>query len=93
MAERPPSKVIYIGSIPFDQTEEQIMGMFCEIFTTFLLESNCLLIDGVSDIAKSIGPVVKLEMMFDKDTGRSKGYAFVEYMGELVFALFCVVFY
>lgn len=58
-----------------------------------MLESNCLLIDDVSDIAKSIGPVVKLEMMFDKDTGRSKGYAFVEYMGELVFALFCVVFY
>lgn len=34
------------------------------------------------DIAKSIGPVVNLKMMFDKETGKSKGFAFVEYQGE-----------
>lgn len=56
MSDKAPGRIIYIGSIPYDQTEEQIM-----------------------DIAKSIGPVVNLEMMFDKETGRSKGYAFVEY--------------
>lgn len=27
MSERPPARIIYIGSIPYDQTEEQIMGM------------------------------------------------------------------
>lgn len=31
------------------------------------------------DIAKSVGPVVNLKLLFDKDTGKSKGYAFVEY--------------
>lgn len=51
-----PGRVIYMGSIPYDQTEEQVL-----------------------DIASSIGPVANLKMMFDKDTGRSKGFAFVEY--------------
>ncbi|CCE65319.1 hypothetical protein TPHA_0K01870 [Tetrapisispora phaffii CBS 4417] len=52
----PPSRVIYIGSIPYDQTEEQIL-----------------------DLCSNVGPVVNLKMMFDPQTGRSKGYAFVEY--------------
>lgn len=56
MSEKIPRKVIYIGSIPFDQTEEQVL-----------------------DIAQSIGPVVNMKMMFDKETGKSKGYAFIEY--------------
>lgn len=51
-----PSRVIYIGSIPFDQTEEQIL-----------------------DIARSVGPVVSSKLLFDKETGKSKGYAFIEY--------------
>ncbi|KAH3667928.1 hypothetical protein WICMUC_005141 [Wickerhamomyces mucosus] len=54
--EKKPGKVIYIGSIPYDQTEQQIL-----------------------DIARSIGPVINLKMMFDKETGKSKGFAFVEY--------------
>lgn len=56
MSSKIPSKVIYIGSIPYDQTEEQVL-----------------------DIARSIGPVVNMKMMFDKDSGKSKGFAFVEY--------------
>ncbi|SGZ48000.1 CIC11C00000002308 [Sungouiella intermedia] len=47
---------IYLGSIPFDYTEEQ-----------------------VADIAKSVGPVTDLKLMFDPTTGRSKGSAFVRY--------------
>ncbi len=56
MTDRKPGRVIYIGSIPYDQTEEQI-----------------------SDIASSVGPIARLKLIFDKDTGKSKGYAFVEY--------------
>lgn len=47
---------IYLGSIPFDYTEEQ-----------------------VAEIAKSVGPVTDLKLMFDPTTGRSKGSAFVRY--------------
>lgn len=51
-----PSRVVYIGSIPYDQTEEQIL-----------------------DLCRNVGPVSNLKMMFDPQTGKSKGYAFVEY--------------
>lgn len=51
-----PSKVIYVGSIPYDQTEEQIL-----------------------DIFRSVGPVANFRLVFDKDSGKSKGFGFVEY--------------
>ncbi|GAV55667.1 hypothetical protein ZYGR_0AY00590 [Zygosaccharomyces rouxii] len=51
-----PSRVVYLGSIPYDQTEEQIL-----------------------DLCSNVGPVTNLKMMFDPQTGKSKGYAFVEY--------------
>lgn len=47
---------IYLGSIPFDYSEEQ-----------------------VAEIARSVGPVADLKLMFDPATGRSKGSAFVRY--------------
>ncbi|CEP63594.1 Rna15p LALA0_S08e06172g [Lachancea lanzarotensis] len=52
----PPARTVYLGSIPYDQTEEQIL-----------------------DLCSNVGPVVHLKMMFDQQTGKSKGYAFVEY--------------
>lgn len=51
-----PGRVIYVGSIPYDQTEEQIL-----------------------DIFRSVGPVVNFRLVFDKDSGKSKGFGFVEY--------------
>lgn len=45
-----------MGSIPYDQTEEQIL-----------------------DIFRSVGPVVNFRLVFDKDSGKSKGFGFVEY--------------
>lgn len=52
----PPSRVVYLGSIPYDQTEQQIL-----------------------DLCNNVGPVVNLRMMFDPTTGKSKGYAFIEF--------------
>lgn len=51
-----PSRVIFIGNIPFDITEEQVI-----------------------DIFKEVGPVQSFRLMFDRETGRSRGYAFCEY--------------
>lgn len=33
----------------------------------------------VGDIVRSVGPVEEIRLVFDKDTGKSKGFAFVEY--------------
>lgn len=50
------TRSVYIGSIPFDYTEEQ-----------------------VAEIARSVGPVSNLTLLFDQLTGKSKGYAYVRY--------------
>uniref|UniRef100_A0A060TI19 ARAD1D42834p n=1 Tax=Blastobotrys adeninivorans TaxID=409370 RepID=A0A060TI19_BLAAD len=50
------SRIVYVGSIPYDQTEEQIL-----------------------DIFRSVGPVANFRLVFDKETGRPKGFGFVEY--------------
>lgn len=52
-----PSRAIYVGSIPYDQTEEQIL-----------------------DIFKTVGPVANIRLVFDKESGKSKGFGFVEYV-------------
>lgn len=49
-------RVIFIGNIPFEITEEQVI-----------------------DIFKEVGPVLSFRLMFDRETGRSRGYAFCEY--------------
>lgn len=50
------SRTVYLGSIPYDQTEQQIL-----------------------DLCNNVGPVTGMKMMFDLATGKSKGYAFIEY--------------
>ncbi|KAK9454076.1 hypothetical protein V1511DRAFT_502657 [Dipodascopsis uninucleata] len=56
MTDKQGGRVVFVGNIPYDQTEEQIM-----------------------DIFQSVGPVVNFRFVFDKETGRPKGYGFVEY--------------
>ncbi|KAI0462235.1 hypothetical protein LJB42_004323 [Komagataella kurtzmanii] len=51
-----PTKVVYLGSLPFDQTEQQVL-----------------------EVARSVGPVVDFKLFFDQETGKPKGYAYVEY--------------
>lgn len=50
------SKVVFVGNIPYEMTEEQII-----------------------DIMKEVGPVHSFKLMFDRETGRSRGYGFCEY--------------
>lgn len=54
MASR--SKVVFVGNIPFDMTEEQII-----------------------DILKEVGPVVSFRLMFDRETGKPRGFGFCQY--------------
>lgn len=49
-------KVVYVGHLPYDMTEEQI-----------------------KDVFKTVGPVKQIRLVFDRQTGKSKGFAFVQY--------------
>jgi hypothetical protein len=52
----PRGRVVFVGNIPYDMTEEQLI-----------------------DIFKEVGPVVSFRLMFDRDTGKARGYGFCEF--------------
>ncbi len=53
------SKKLYVGSLPYTATEDQLRGLF-----------------------EPFGSVVSIRIINDKFTGRSKGFAFVEYESD-----------
>ncbi|KAG0329672.1 Pre-mRNA-processing factor 19 [Dissophora globulifera] len=53
------SKVVFVGNIPYEQTEEQLIEIFSEV-----------------------GPVVSFRLVFDRDTGKPRGYGFCEFKDE-----------
>ncbi|KAI1870201.1 hypothetical protein JX265_006371 [Neoarthrinium moseri] len=56
MSSKPPSRVVFVGNIPYGLSEEQI-----------------------TDIFSSAGPVVNFRLVYDRETGRPKGFGFAEY--------------
>ncbi|TPX18449.1 uncharacterized protein E0L32_011634 [Thyridium curvatum] len=56
MSTKPPSKVVFVGNIPYGLSEEQI-----------------------SDIFSGAGRVLNFRLVYDRETGRPKGFGFAEY--------------
>lgn len=50
------SRVVFVGNIPYDMTEEQLISIFSEV-----------------------GPVVGFRLVFDRESGKPKGYGFCEF--------------
>ncbi|KAK9711853.1 hypothetical protein K7432_007526 [Basidiobolus ranarum] len=51
------SRVVFVGNIPYDLTEEQLI-----------------------DIFKEVGPVVSFRLVFDRESGKPRGYGFCEFL-------------
>ncbi|CAJ2500910.1 Uu.00g037630.m01.CDS01 [Anthostomella pinea] len=56
MSTKPPSRVVFVGNIPYGLSEEQI-----------------------SDIFTTAGKVLNFRLVYDRETGRPKGFGFAEY--------------
>ncbi|ORY66236.1 uncharacterized protein BCR38DRAFT_175606 [Pseudomassariella vexata] len=56
MSTKPPSRVVFVGNIPYGLSEEQI-----------------------TDIFSSAGKVLNFRLVYDRETGRPKGFGFAEY--------------
>ena len=50
------NRVVFVGNIAFDVSEEQLISLFSEV-----------------------GPVRSVRLVTDRDSGRPKGYGFIEY--------------
>ncbi|KKA30801.1 hypothetical protein TD95_003663 [Thielaviopsis punctulata] len=56
MSFKVPSRVVFVGNIPYDLSEEQIIEIF-----------------------NSAGKVINFRLVYDRETGRPKGFGFAEY--------------
>ncbi|KAI1407080.1 hypothetical protein F5Y13DRAFT_175734 [Hypoxylon sp. FL1857] len=56
MSTKPPSRVVFVGNIPYGLSEEQI-----------------------TDIFSTAGKVLNFRLVYDRETGRPKGFGFAEY--------------
>ncbi|KAI0817715.1 hinge domain of cleavage stimulation factor subunit 2-domain-containing protein [Xylaria sp. FL0064] len=56
MSTKPPSRVVFVGNIPYGLSEEQI-----------------------TDIFGTAGKVLNFRLVYDRETGRPKGFGFAEY--------------
>ncbi|KAL8376530.1 hypothetical protein RB595_007568 [Gaeumannomyces hyphopodioides] len=56
MSSRPPSRVVFVGNIPYGLSEEQI-----------------------TDIFSRAGKVINFRLVYDRETGKPKGFGFAEY--------------
>ncbi|KAJ3562038.1 hypothetical protein NPX13_g8716 [Xylaria arbuscula] len=56
MSTKPPSRVVFVGNIPYGLSEEQI-----------------------ADIFSTAGKVMNFRLVYDRETGRPKGFGFAEY--------------
>ncbi|KAH9902294.1 hinge domain of cleavage stimulation factor subunit 2-domain-containing protein [Xylariomycetidae sp. FL2044] len=56
MSSKPPSRVVFVGNIPYGLSEEQI-----------------------TDIFSTAGKVLNFRLVYDRETGRPKGFGFAEY--------------
>ncbi|KAH7027344.1 hinge domain of cleavage stimulation factor subunit 2-domain-containing protein [Microdochium trichocladiopsis] len=56
MSNKAPSRVVFVGNIPYGLSEEQI-----------------------SDIFSTAGKVLNFRLVYDRETGRPKGFGFAEY--------------
>ncbi|KAJ1327466.1 cleavage stimulation factor subunit 2 [Microdochium nivale] len=56
MSSKAPSRVVFVGNIPYGLSEEQI-----------------------SDIFSTAGKVINFRLVYDRETGRPKGFGFAEY--------------
>ncbi|KAH9036815.1 hinge domain of cleavage stimulation factor subunit 2-domain-containing protein [Lactarius pseudohatsudake] len=54
------SKVVFVGNVPYNMGEEQLIDVF-----------------------KSVGQVVGFRLVFDRETGKPRGYGFCEFAGTL----------
>ncbi|KAJ8596043.1 hypothetical protein M405DRAFT_871526 [Rhizopogon salebrosus TDB-379] len=57
------SKVVFVGNVPYNMGEES-----CRIFIEQLIE-----------VFKSVGQVVGFRLVFDRETGKPRGYGFCEF--------------
>lgn len=80
MSTRPPSRVVFVGNIPYGTTNFPNPPWH----TSHLAFADLISILGLSeeqiqDIFSSAGKVERFRLVYDPETGRPKGFGFADY--------------
>lgn len=73
MSTKPPSKSVFVGNIPYG------MATFAPCESHLLRRQIGLTEEQIIDIFSSAGKVVNFRLVYDRETGRPKGFGFAEY--------------
>jgi cleavage stimulation factor subunit 2 len=70
-----PSKSVFVGNIPYGELAPQALFIRPTLTTIFpgLTEEQ------ITDIFSSAGKVISFRLVYDRETGRPKGFGFAEY--------------
>lgn len=75
MSSKPPSRVVFVGNIPYGMALGRLPSRrrtYPDFFTDLSEEQ-------IVEIFNSAGKVVNFRLVYDRETGRPKGFGFAEY--------------
>jgi cleavage stimulation factor subunit 2 len=78
MSTKAPSRVVFVGNIPYGISDP---GFFQTAFLNPSLTQQHLGLseEQITDIFSSAGKVLNFRLVYDRETGRPKGFGFAEY--------------
>lgn len=74
MSVKLPSKSVFVGNIPYGR-----LSPHCSYFLVLTNHSLGLTEEQITDIFSSAGKVLSFRLVYDRETGRPKGFGFAEY--------------
>lgn len=86
MSTKPPSRVVFVGNIPYGMTPRSP----CFITKLMLTCAIDLSEEQIVQIFSSAGKVVNFRLVYDRETGRPKGFGFAEYPDAGIVFLYAI---
>lgn len=77
MSTKTPSRVVFVGNIPYGEIPSQFIAS--QLCTTDHVFRPGLSEEQISELFSSAGQVLNFRLVYDRDTGRPKGFGFAEY--------------
>lgn len=80
----PRSRVVFVGNIPYEMSEVSLRSIYsCSILNPLTPPSPSLppsiTQEQLITIFSEVGPVAGFRLVFDRDSGKPKGYGFCEF--------------
>ncbi|KAI9736829.1 MAG: hypothetical protein M1818_005880 [Claussenomyces sp. TS43310] len=75
MSIKPPSKSVFVGNIPYGKH----VTLLLRSITNAHIHRPGLTEEQITDIFSSAGKVLNFRLVYDRETGRPKGFGFAEY--------------